>query len=299
MKLKSKLIAAAIALVAASGANAAITSSAGGNGELFFTIYDQGADLSSAADDRAYVRDLGSLVNGSNLGGVINDWSNPLTTAAGLAANPLPANKQGVGTIFSVAADAGLQSFLNVYKGSDGNYLPAASRLKWNIVAGDTSGSDRLLTTASSVVAPTYTQFRTFGGGVDIYLPAMNPGLAGPDGTQNTADDFQSALYAGGNASINLWGDNLGGRAAFSNAAGLGGSLGFFVLSERAASGATTSLADVRQFMATPAIPMTWTLEQNGKLIYAAVPEPETYALMLAGLGMLGFMARRRLNNRA
>ncbi|MBK7767148.1 MAG: FxDxF family PEP-CTERM protein [Sulfuritalea sp.] len=30
----------------------------------------------------------------------------------------------------------------------------------------------------------------------------------------------------------------------------------------------------------------------------AAIPEPETYALLLAGLGMLGFMARRRLNNR-
>jgi hypothetical protein len=26
----------------------------------------------------------------------------------------------------------------------------------------------------------------------------------------------------------------------------------------------------------------------------AAIPEPETYALMLAGLGLLGFVARRR-----
>jgi len=29
-------------------------------------------------------------------------------------------------------------------------------------------------------------------------------------------------------------------------------------------------------------------------LILTAVPEPETYALMLAGLGLLGFLARRR-----
>jgi hypothetical protein len=29
-------------------------------------------------------------------------------------------------------------------------------------------------------------------------------------------------------------------------------------------------------------------------VIYAPVPEPETYALFLAGLGMMGFMARRR-----
>lgn len=29
-------------------------------------------------------------------------------------------------------------------------------------------------------------------------------------------------------------------------------------------------------------------------LVYAPVPEPETYAMLLAGLGLLGFMARRR-----
>ena len=48
---------------------------------------------------------------------------------------------------------------------------------------------------------------------------------------------------------------------------------------------------------------MEWTLATDGNLSYGAVaapiPEPETYALLLAGLGMLGFMGRRRLNNRA
>lgn len=35
-----------------------------------------------------------------------------------------------------------------------------------------------------------------------------------------------------------------------------------------------------------------WPTADN--VILAAVPEPETYALMLAGLGLVGFMARRR-----
>jgi len=30
-----------------------------------------------------------------------------------------------------------------------------------------------------------------------------------------------------------------------------------------------------------------------------AIPEPETYAMMLAGLGLLGFIARRRSRNQA
>jgi hypothetical protein len=32
----------------------------------------------------------------------------------------------------------------------------------------------------------------------------------------------------------------------------------------------------------------------NGQLVLTPVPEPETYAMMLAGLGALGFLARRR-----
>jgi hypothetical protein len=32
----------------------------------------------------------------------------------------------------------------------------------------------------------------------------------------------------------------------------------------------------------------------TGSVIVAAIPEPETYAMLLAGLGLVGFMARRR-----
>jgi hypothetical protein len=36
------------------------------------------------------------------------------------------------------------------------------------------------------------------------------------------------------------------------------------------------------------------SVDVHGTLTVTAVPEPETYAMMLAGLGLVGFMARRR-----
>ena len=36
-------------------------------------------------------------------------------------------------------------------------------------------------------------------------------------------------------------------------------------------------------------------INNNGQIaVVGVVPEPETYALMLAGLGLIGFMARRK-----
>ncbi|WP_334108142.1 PEP-CTERM sorting domain-containing protein [Methylobacillus sp.] len=49
-------------------------------------------------------------------------------------------------------------------------------------------------------------------------------------------------------------------------------------------------------YMAYVEYDATFKLDANGLLTYtvAAVPEPETYALLLAGLGLVGFAARRR-----
>jgi len=42
--------------------------------------------------------------------------------------------------------------------------------------------------------------------------------------------------------------------------------------------------------------PNPWA--ESGGLVLAAIPEPETYAMMLAGLGLMGFVARRRKQGR-
>jgi PEP-CTERM motif-containing protein len=41
------------------------------------------------------------------------------------------------------------------------------------------------------------------------------------------------------------------------------------------------------------------TATYSGTMAVSAIPEPETYAMMLAGLGLMGFIARRRKQNDA
>jgi len=50
----------------------------------------------------------------------------------------------------------------------------------------------------------------------------------------------------------------------------------------------------IRAFAAQADLPACVSGGFNANEIAAAVPEPEVYALMLAGLGAIGFAARRR-----
>jgi hypothetical protein len=61
-------------------------------------------------------------------------------------------------------------------------------------------------------------------------------------------------------------------------------------------------LSDVSLLAGPLTLTVIGTLNEGGSysgtlnLLLAPVPEPETYAMMLGGLGLLGFMARRRKN---
>jgi len=266
MKLKSKLIAAAIALVAASGAHADITTGGGGNGELFFSIWDANG---------SYTRGLGTQINTFE------------TSVAGAGAINL-----------SWAADT---TFANFLAGTAGG--TRSGTLQWNIVANDTQGANRLLTTYTLPENPTTKAndiIRSAGASVTTHLNTVNPLMAGAAlSGDSLAVTAASVAWAGKTAFNNNFGglinfNNGGTLANNSYASGVG-----FMRIDALASGTAPSVYN--EYMDGTAVNAyldgSNTLHLQAVAV-AAIPEPSEYALMLAGLGMLGFMARRRLGNR-
>jgi hypothetical protein len=86
-----------------------------------------------------------------------------------------------------------------------------------------------------------------------------------------------------------------GGSDSFLGKVTLRGDKGvvFFAFDANAgSSGGIADLSHTVQLSITAPDGVTWTSE-SGQLL-TAVPEPETYAMLLVGLGLIGFMARRR-----
>ena len=88
-------------------------------------------------------------------------------------------------------------------------------------------------------------------------------------------------------------------QSSFNATAATGTAMSFFYIDTT--NGAST-LARTKQFVNSDAPTEIATFNSNaaaGTLTYnvAAVPEPESYAMFLAGLGMLAAVARRRRSN--
>jgi len=264
MKLK---LAAAAALVAISGAaNANIDNGAGGNGELFFNVWDANS---------SYTRDLNVTLD--SFASAVN--------AAGAYLN-------------QVSADSLFSSFLATAD---------LASVKWSISATDINGDRRMLETYS--VMPTGSAIkgadviRTLAGNVSIFVNDLNS-----ESKLASTDSLIAAVGTKGYAGLNSkYGSTQGGLLGFDRTGSVANSsyesgLGLLRIEGKSfgtTKGIYTAYADsgnaLRAFLDLNQGSATF-----GQLTIAApVPEPESYAMLLAGLGVMGAIARRRRNKQA
>lgn len=256
MKFSLKTIAAAVVMAAAAAsANAAIDNGQNGNGELFFNAWD---GVSSYNYDMNLSIDSFDLAK--NAGGMLDlSWGADFTSS--------------------------YSSWLNTAN---------ASTTQWSILAVDTSGQRRFLATVGQENAlPALNTgadvLRAAATNVQTYVGVVNQILVGNSAvtTTNGAASYAGAMGAfiynkfnfdtSGNLLANSYADGLVFEKTTANATGL-------------TKGVNTAYVDE-----TVAV-RAWLANDNTLHIgaVAAVPEPESYAMLLAGLGMIGFMAGRR-----
>jgi hypothetical protein len=276
MKLKSLALAAvaattivsapAMAALAGGGTvGAGVNSSYSGNGELFLAVYDSNVEIS-------YVLDLGITVN--------QYVAQQQTFALSLNVN-----------------DANWGSFLGQVD---------ANNLRWAVQAYDISGPTwRLLSTVQNgdegkMEAELIDPWKTGLGPANNFFNAINK-----TGTHANPVNINSYQYAQNGSSVNALVDV--GPTYYGEIGGVGPNLGGFVsLDLSNAVGATAHFIKVENISVETSDPVdvinytnTWTFAVDGNGAYtltSAVPEASTLATMLAGLAVLGGLARRRLS---
>jgi hypothetical protein len=256
--MKLKLIAAAALLAATGAANAAIDNGATGNGELFFTAWD-GAS--------SYTFDLNTTIDAFQ---------------AALSAPTAYSQTFSLDALFST-------------------YLSTAnlSNLLWNVVASDGSGARRIINTYTTLPATPIAGAvaRSTTTAVQSFVTAVNQGIASQGGTSSAVFAAGSNGYADLSSGIKF-GDDNGDGLNFSNTGTVANNsyangLGLMRLDAPPSGGnAATYTPYVDGGFAVRA----YFDAANGAVTISAVPEPETYAMLLAGLGLMGAIARRRRN---
>jgi len=256
--MKLKMIAAALAIAAAGNAHAIIEDGALNNGELFMTVWDQDGQTSYILDLNVHMNDFLSYI-----------------------ATP--------GHAYHYAADATMTTFLAGVTNKSG--------LLFAIGAMDSNGATatdfhRYITTASSIDlndTVTNLDLKQLGNYGAQFLGNVN-GMIG-DSNSLVVTDKSVLAYAGSG----VWGSNWGSGANFTSTGLIGdGDLNMYFLSQTSGTFAARLNPSHYEALLQDGNQVVAKLDMDGNLTIAAVPEAETYALMLAGLGLVGFMARRR-----
>lgn len=213
------------------------------------------------------------------------DANNSYSLNLGTTIDGFQSTVAGSGLVdLSWAADATFTSFLSTAD---------VASLKWNVVATDVAGARRLLETFTAPApSPTVDNslVRSVAAAASGFAGAVNNSLA----TANSAIyavGGQGTGYAGQPAfdTVNLGFSNVGSVANNSYASGLN-----FMRIDALATGL---LKSVNTSYADNGTAVKVYLDGSNALhiaAVAAVPEPENFAMLLAGLGLMGAIARRR-----
>lgn len=283
MKLKLNALVAAALL--ASGSAHAITAAddvSGGNAFLLLTVLD--ANYNGGVG-RSYTRSLEVAMNGF---GTQNRATGGFTTNV----DSLSSGNQ------SWATGALWSTF------TAGMNAATIAGLQWDVTALDLNGTTaadqrRILTTSASNLVTDFantanhtsnTELNNAVNGQDIYWDAAIAAMG--SGTEIIVDDTASMAFA---ISVAVHSTNFSGKTPDLTTVGqVGDSMGFYYLTRTGSSNTAEALV-AAYGNANGA--STFTLGLDGSLAFAnaaPVPEASTYGMMLAGLGLVGFMAARR-----
>lgn len=253
------LIAAAVATLAISGtANAAISSSNGG--ELFVMAYD-----STSAN--TFIATLDSIV----------PTANSFTGNSNLSQN-FAADANWVAFTSNAKFNAATTNFQVLGIDTTSNHLWSSSN---DLVAGNNS--------ATGIQPSNYNQVTSSTGFI-----------VGSWLNYYTGTGASSALVASG---VNGWYGQMGNQwsnqmLSFHTDAVLGSNDSFLQITNVPAVTSGRTIVSPASTNTTK-YSGVWNLASNGLLTYsvpvAAVPEADSWLMLVAGLGLMGFMARRRV----
>ena len=284
--LKTKLLVGALAFGVSVAANATFT--VPGNSEFAFSAWDSNAGVGYTYDleDGGFNTLLGSDVRMGSFIGALTHTTTSMNSTLGTG-------------VTGVLFDFALPSF--------GAFLSrvAVADVQWNLVSIDNTGLNRVIQTVSAAPGATspYTNaaVRSAVSATNIYFGAVN---SAENGTMASADDgyaittlADGTRYAG---NAPTFGSNFG-NTGVANAGGLDQALDLYVFGQVSQSTTTANNARASFFGALADVTGNGAVSRvyvgdagEYRLQIAVVPEPETYAMLLAGLGLIGFAARRR-----
>lgn len=298
MNFKLNALVAAALMAVATPSLAAMAGATSGNGELLLNLRYYTGAANAGADDISAVFDLGVTMNdflaNRNTAGFTQSWN-----------------------LTDVNYGTALTDFLTFV---DAQVGANRANIEFSVIALDSTdtgavvGGARYLTTAAVNTFPALSNSGLNGfSGMDVYVTANNS-----RGTHASQTNGASVAVQADSSSINPVyfgavngppGDTWRGQTTADTTASIGVAQNFYFLTTSSLSNTGSSIREPFGYN----VDGDATLEATefGKFSFAAnalgapvtlsfanpVPEAETYAMMLAGLGLVGFMVRRRRNS--